>query len=228
MASHISQSTLDFLKAIKSNNNREWFMENKKWYEQEMDTLGSFADALIVKMKQHDDIENASGKKSIFRIYRDVRFSKDKTPYKTNLGGYLKRATKFLRGGYYFHIEPGNCFVGGGFWGPNSDDLKQIREHIAFDPEPLQKILSSKEFKSIFGTLRGEQLKTAPKGYPKDHPAIDLLRYKQFLISKKFTDNQVTNTNYMNEVENTFRAMRPFFDYMSEILTTNLNGEVIV
>ncbi len=124
-------------------------------------------------------------KKSVFRIYRDVRFSKDKSPYKTHFSGSLKRATKQLRGSYYFHLEPGPCFVGGGFWGPEPDDLNFIRLYLALNPAPLRKILKSKSFKSNFGELQGEKLVNVPKGFEKDHPAADLLRYKQFLISKQ-------------------------------------------
>ena len=113
----IKQSNLDFLKKIKKNNNREWFTEHKDAYEQEREIVIEFADDLLSKIKKHDNIETVSGKKSLYRIYRDVRFSKDKTPYKTIWSGSFSRATKLLRGGYYFHIEPGNSFIGGGFWG---------------------------------------------------------------------------------------------------------------
>ena len=167
-------------------------------------------------------------KNCTFRINRDIRFSKDKSPYKTHFGGHLSRATKLLRGGYYFHIEPGNCFVGGGFWNPSAEDLKQIREQIAADPTPLLDIIHSADFKKHFGTLEGEKLKTAPKGFDKNHPAIELLNYKQFLLSKSFTDKEAQAENYAQKIIETFLAMRPFFDYMSEILTTDLNGELII
>jgi uncharacterized protein (TIGR02453 family) len=225
MQKHIPASVFSFLEELKENNNREWFNENKERYQEQHGLVVQFADELLTKMKQVDNIETASGKKSIFRIYKDVRFSKEKSPYKTNIGGAFTRATKELRGGYYFHIEPGNCFLGGGFWGPSPEDLKHIRLQIAADPEPLQEILSSKEFISTFGKLEGEQLKTAPKGFDKGHPAIHLINYKQFLLVKRFTDKQAQSTNYLENVFTTFQAMRPFFDYMSEILTTDLNGE---
>ncbi len=228
MQTYIPKSVLTFLSDLQKHNNREWFMEHKAVYQEQYDSVVKFADALIEKMNEVDDIETPSGKKAVFRIYRDVRFSKDKSPYKNNLGGSLARATKLLRGGYYFHIEPGNCFLGGGFWAPSTEDLKYIREQIAQDDQPLRKIINSKEFKKHFGALQGEQLKTAPKGFDRDHPANDLLVYKQFLISKPLSDAQVSSPGYLEEVVGTFIAMRPFFNYMSEILTTDLNGELLI
>lgn len=221
----LPKSVFTFLKNIKKHNNRVWFNANKNFYLEQYESVLHFADVLIAKMNQHDKIETPSGKKAVFRIYRDVRFSKDKSPYKTHLGLHLSRATKLLRGGYYLHIEPGKCFVGGGFWGPSPEDLKHIREQIAVDPKPLRKILKNKSFKTHFGELKGEKLVFAPKGFDKNHPAADLLKYKQFLISRSIPDSVVMSPKGMNEVVNSFRAMRPFFNYMSEILTSNTNGE---
>lgn len=225
MQTFLPPSVFSFLEDLKENNHREWFQNNKTRYQEQYNYALQFADELLLRMKQIDTIETISGKKSLFRINKDVRFSKDKSPYKTNIGGALTRATKYLRGGYYFHIEPGNCFLGGGFWAPSPEDLKHIRLQIAADPEPLQQILSSKEFIATFGQLEGEKLKSAPKGFSKDHPAIDLINYKQFLLIKKLTDEEVQSKQYLETVVSTFQAMRPFFDYMSEILTTDLNGE---
>lgn len=224
MAAKIEKSTLKFLQDLKNNNNREWFNENKKLYQQAHENVIEFADDLLAQLNESDHIETVSGKKSLFRIYRDVRFSKDKAPYKTNFSGGFKRATAELRGGYYFSIEPGNSMVGGGFWGPNPEDLKLIRSHLAEEPERLREIIESKEFIDAFGQLDGEQVKTAPKGYSKDHPAIDLLRYKQFLIGHTFNDKEITSDNFSSLMADRFNRMRPFFDYMSEILTTDLNG----
>ncbi len=215
---------LKFLKQIKKNNDRNWFATHKEQYEKAFGELIVFADLVLTDLKKHDDIETASGKKSLFRIYNDVRFSKDKSPYKLNLGGGFRRATALRRGGYYFHIQPGNSFVAGGFWGPNAQDLSHIRQQIAADPEPLMKVLSSKSFKKTFGSLQGEQVKTAPRGYTADHPAIDLLRYKQLTIRHDFTDEEVLHPSFHKKVAQTFHDMRPFLDYMSEILTTDLNG----
>ncbi|MEZ5044955.1 MAG: DUF2461 domain-containing protein [Saprospiraceae bacterium] len=224
----IPASVFKFIEELKENNDRTWFAANKKRFQTEQAYLIAFADALITEMNKHDNIETASGQQSLFRIYRDTRFSKDKTPYKTHFSGSLSRATKLLRGGYYFHIEPGASFLGGGFWGPTSEDLKRIREDIAFDDKPLRKIISDPTFVKTFETLKGDTVKTAPKGFDKDHPAIDLLRHKQFVISRAFTDKAVMSPDFLQEVVQTFCNMRPFFDYMSDVLTTDANGLPIV
>ena len=221
----IIKSNLDFLKELGNNNNRDWFLENKDLYEKNREGVISFADDLLKKVNEHDNIETVSGKKSIFRIYRDVRFSKDKTPYKTCWSGSFKRATKQLRGSYYFHIEPGNSFLGGGFWGPSSADLKLIRNNILIYGDELKKIVDSKSFKASFGELEGEQLKTCPKGFDKEHKHIDLLRYKRFVVMKRFTDKEVMSDDFGSKLNDGFKAMRPFFNYMSEALTTDANGE---
>jgi uncharacterized protein (TIGR02453 family) len=225
---NISKDNFNFLKQLKKNNNRDWFNAHKDEYLKQHGNMIDFADSVLLEMNKHDNIETPTGKKSLYRIYRDVRFSKNKSPYKTHWAGGLKRATNQLRGGYYFHIEEGNSMVGGGFWSPNKDDLQRIREDIANDDSELRKIINSKSFKTTFGTLDGEQLKTSPKGFDKEHPAIDLLRYKQFIISKKFSDEEVLSPNFHKTVVGTFNEMRPFFNYMSESLTTDANGESIL
>ncbi len=220
----IQPSSIEFLKMVKKNNNREWFNAHKDQYITEHNKIIEFADALLIEMNSHDVIETPTGKKSLHRIYRDSRFSFDKTPYKINWSGSFRRATKQRRGGYYFHIEPGNSFIGGGFWNPNPEDLKRIRYEIAYDAVGLRKILKSKSFVNTFGTLMGEQVKTAPKGFSADHPAIDLLRYKQFLVMRLFTDKEVLRDDFLKQTNDTFKKMRPFFDFMSRALTTDLNG----
>jgi uncharacterized protein (TIGR02453 family) len=220
----IGESSLYYLQRLKKNNNRDWFLTNKALYIQAQNNLEQFAEALLHELNTHDLIETPSGKKSLHRIYRDTRFSADKTPYKTNLSGNFTRATKSRRGGYYFHIEPGNSFIAGGFWNPNPQDLKRIRDEISFDAAPLRKILNSRSFVSTFGKLQGEQLKTAPKAFTIENEAIDLLRYKQFLLIKKFADEEVLEPSFVKQTAKTFRNMRPFFDYMSEILATDHNG----
>jgi uncharacterized protein (TIGR02453 family) len=221
----ISKENLAFLQLLGKNNNRDWFHAHKSEYVQHHENAIAFADSVLEKMNGHDNIETLSGKKSLFRIYRDVRFSKDKSPYKTHWGGGLKRATKQLRGGYYFHIQPGGqSFVGGGFWAPNKEDLFRIREEIASDAEELRAIINSKEIQSTFGALYGEQLKTAPKGFDKDHPDIDLLRFKQFVFIKKFSDEEVLEAQFDAVVNETFKKLRPFLDLMSDVLTTDSNG----
>lgn len=220
----IHRSGFEYLQKLKKNNHRDWFNDNKATYQKELELVEQFAEALLRELNKHDEIETPSGKKSLHRIYRDIRFSSDKTPYKTNWSGNFKRATKYRRGGYYFHLEPGNSYLAGGFWAPNAPDIKRIRDEIAFDAAPLRKILKSKTFINTFGALQGEQLKTAPKGFEAGHEAIDLLRYKQFLLIRRFTDKEVLSDRFLSEAGSTFKNMRPFFDYMSEVLTTDTNG----
>ncbi len=222
----IEKSSLKFLKDLSKNNNREWFAENKPRYEAMHENLQGFAAALMQEMQKHDNIVEKSPKKTLFRIYRDVRFSKDKSPYKTHMGGSMDRDTPWLRGGYYFGIQPGGqSMMGAGFWNPNKEDLKLIREQISSDPDRLRKILKSKKFKDHFGQLEGEQLKTCPKGFDKEDPAVDLLRYKQFLTYVKYKDSEVTDKGFLKQLVKDYKAVRPFFDYMSDILTHDLNGE---
>ncbi len=220
----IHQSNFDFLNTLKNNNDRDWFNDNKPKFQKQLTEIEIVADKILQNLNIHDVIETPSGKKSLYRIYRDTRFSKDKTPYKTHWSGSFRRATRYRRGGYYFHIEPGNSFVAGGFWGPVPQDLKRVREDISFDATPLREIINTESFLFNFKTLKGEQLKTAPKGFDADHEAIDLLRFKQFLLIRKFSDKEVLSNDFLKEVSLTFQAMRPFFNYMSEVLTSDING----
>lgn len=211
----------DFLNQLESNNNREWFTEHKEDFDVVFAEVKAFFKIVHDEMAVLDAIERFH----VHRIYRDVRFSKDKTPYKTYFGLHLGRKKPLLRGGYYLNIEPGRSFVGGGFWEPNKDDLNRIRKEIEFDDTELRALITAPEFVNYFGGLTGEELKTAPRGFDKEHPAIDLLRKKQFLVMRSFTDEEVLEPFFMKEVIATFKVMRPFFDYMSMVLTTNANGE---
>jgi uncharacterized protein (TIGR02453 family) len=220
----IPKSLLDFLKDVSKNNNREWFAKNKDRYLQEYENMIAFADALLTEMRRHDHIETTSGKDSLFRIYRDTRFSKDKTPYKNYWAGSFKRATKKLRGGYYFQIEPGGSLAAGGFFSPNPADLLRIRQDIDLNYNDWKKLLSGKSIISTFGKLKGEPVKTAPKGFSKVNPAIELLKHKQFYFERKFTDKEVLSPDFLQELNKTFKSLRSYFDYMSDVLTTDLNG----
>lgn len=217
----VQQSTFNFLKDIEKNNNREWFTENKPRYVEEQKKLHTFYAALEEKLNEHDTIE----KLKMFRIYRDVRFSKNKTPYKTNMSGHFIRATNRLRGGYYLEIRPEASFVAGGFWGPNKDDLLRIRKEFELDGFEIREVLADENFKQNFGELRGDGVKTAPRGFEKDHKNIDLIRKKQFILVRNFTDKEVLSTGFLAQVNGTFVAMRPFLNLMTSILTTDLNGE---
>ena len=224
----INPSNFEYLKQLKKHNNRDWFNKNKDRYLNELKELELFADDLLAMMNGHDKIETPTGKKSLFRIYKDVRFSKDKKPYKTHWSGHFKRATKALRGGYYFHIEQGNSFAAGGFWGPEPVDLKRVRDELAHDAAPLRNILKSKAFIKTFKKLDGDQVKTSPQGFDPKNPAIDLLRYKQYILVKKFSDKEVVSANFAKNLNETFKVMRPFLNYMSDVLTTDVNGISII
>lgn len=220
----IQSDTLQFLRDLSENNNRPWFQANKTRYEAALENMKQLLKAVEQALGETDHLEEAA----IFRIYRDVRFSSDKSPYKTHFGMYFSRATKKLRGGYYLHIEPGASFAGGGFWQPNPQDLKRIRDEFAVDDQPIRQIMADPVFKKYFGALQGEELKTAPKGYEKDHPAIDLIRKKSFTVQRPFADAEVLSDGFVHEVKRTFEAMRPYFDYMSVVLTTDMNGESLI
>ena len=220
----ISKTTLDFLKELKNNNNREWFNDHKAEFQVEQKKAKEFYSALMEILKTHDDIESLK----IFRIYRDVRFSKDKTPYKPHFAGNFVRATKRLRGGYYLRIRPGESFLAGGFWDPNKEDLLRIRKEFEMDATEIRDIINDKTFVKYFGKLEGNELKTAPRGFDKEHPDMDLIKMKQFIVTRYFSDEEVLNPNFLEELNKTYKAMRPYFDYMSEILTTDLNGESLI
>jgi len=220
----IKKDTLGFLSELSTNNNRDWFNNHKVRYIEAHDNVIAFADALLVELNKHDQIETPSGKKSVYRIYKDVRFAKDKIPYNTHWSASFKRATKKLRGGYYFRIEPGNSGLVGGFWGPEPDDMKRIRQDIAANYPAWRDLLGDKTLVDTFGGLYGEQVGSMPRGYTKGHPAADLLRYKQFMLRHLFSDKEVLSPDFLFRMNDVFKKMRPFFDYMSEVLTTDVNG----
>lgn len=227
MKAIIEESTFDFLKKLKRNNNRDWFQKNKHLYLEAQANVSCFIDQLIHEMNKHDRIQTQNGKESLYRIYNDVRFSDNKTPYNPRFAGNLKRHKPELRGGYYYWIKPGESRVGCGFTYPNPEDLKRIREDISDNYKEWRKILAGKKLVGTFGEMQGDKVKTAPKGFDKEHPAIDLLRYKQFWFEHSFTDKEVLSSGFLAQVNNTFKTIRPFFDYMSEVLSTNANGESI-
>lgn len=224
----INFETLEYLDQLAKNNNREWFNEHKVRFQRVNENVVCFADKLLNELSKNDHIETSSGKKSVHRIYRDIRFSKDKTPYKTHLSGSFKRATEELRGGYYFHLEPGNSFIAGGFWGPNPKDLLRIRQEISIDASELKEIISDKKFTTTFGSIQGKKLKTAPRGFDKKHSDIELLRFTQFILMKRFEDKEIEKENFYKSASDVFSNMRPFFNYMSSVLTTDLNGISII
>jgi len=220
----ISSEALKFLKQLEKNNNRDWFTEHKSVFKKHEAQVKGFYQRLLERLSQHDEIERMK----MFRIYRDVRFSKDKTPYKAHFAGSFSRAGASRRGGYYLRIKPGETFVATGFWNPNKEDLMRIRKEFELDAEEFREVISEPEFKSIWGELQGDAVKTAPKGFDKAHPNIDLIRKKQFIFVRNFTDKEVLSKSFTDEVYLSFKAIRPYFDLMSSILTTNLNGESLI
>jgi uncharacterized protein (TIGR02453 family) len=217
----IEKSTLTFLKELRDNNNKPWFTENKKRYEAAKENVTNFMKALEIEMNKKDQIEKAK----LFRIYRDVRFSKDKTPYKDHMDIGLDRLKPHLRGGYYVRISPGQSLLGAGFWNPETSDLELIRRNIEFDGKNFKKAINDKKLKSHWGEIGGEQLKTAPKGFDKEHEHIDLIRHKQFIFHKDITDKEVLSKEYLSICTSAFQSLKPWYDYMSDILSHNLNGE---
>lgn len=221
----IPRETFAFLERLEKNNNREWFNENKKEFKEIEAEVKQVYNQLFEMLNKHDDVD----KMKMFRIYRDVRFSKNKLPYKTHFGGSFNRTKPKLRGGYYLHIQPTNeSFIATGFWEPHKDDLFRIRKEFEQDDDEIRKIINKKSFKSIWGEIVGDELKTAPKGFSKEHKAIDLIRKKQFIFVKKYTDLEVLSSGFIDDVNRSFKAIRPYFNYMSDVLTTDLNGVSLI
>ena len=220
----IPKNTISFLKELKLNNNREWFNKNKDRFNTIRSQVKIFAQEVNDSLNVSDNIE----KIKIFRIYRDLRFSKDKTPYKKNIGMAFHRAKPDLRGGYYLEISADESFIAVGFWNPNKEDLLRIRKEIEIDGQEFKRIINQKTIKDIWGDLRGDEVKTSPKGFTSDHEYIDLIKKKQFIFIKKLKEKDILDEKFQKELVNYFESIRPFFDYMSEVLTTNLDGEVII
>ena len=220
----LEKSTYQYLSDLKNNNYREWYHENKDVFQLAQSNAKEVYQSIRDNLEKHDDID----KFKLFRIYRDVRFSKDKTPYNPHFAGSFSRTGKRLRGGYYLRIRPGESFLAGGFWEPNKEDLFRIRKEFEFSDSEIRKILNEEKFKTIFGgKLEGKELKTAPKGFDREHTAIDLIRKKGFIAVRKISDKEVLSPDFIKNIDRSFQVLRPFFDYMSEVLITNLNGEYI-
>ncbi|WP_242204714.1 DUF2461 domain-containing protein [Aestuariivivens insulae] len=225
MSITVPKSALDFFKKLEKNNNRDWFNEHKKEFKTIEAEVKEVYNAILENLNKHDDID----KLKMFRIYRDVRFSKNKLPYKTHFGGAFHRTKPKLRGGYYLHIQPNNeSFIATGFWEPAKEDLLRIRKEFEMDDDEIREIINEKNFKDIWGGFVGDEVKTAPKGFSKDHKAIDLIKKKQYIFIKKFTDKDVLDANFLAEVDKAFKVIRPYFDYMSDVLTTDLNGVSLI
>ena len=223
-SSAITPATLAFLKDLNKYNDRDWFLAHKVRYQVALENMRYFADALLERMNRHDRIETATGKDILRRIYNDQRFHKDRPPYRTYFGGRMVRQKPALRGGYYFRITPGASFIACGFFDPESADLKRLRTDILYDHKIWERLLKEKALRTHMGTLQGKQLKTAPRDFPKDHEAIHLLRHTQFIFQHAFTDKEVLAPGFADAVSAGYKSARPFLDHLSEVLTTDENG----
>ena len=216
----IKESTIEFLKALKGNNNREWFLNNRKLYLEAKENYESFVQGLINEIIVFEPIMKGLEVSScVYRINRDIRFSNDKSPYKAHLGAFIVRGGKKNGdrfSGYYFHIEPGKSIIAGGAYMPPAPWLSAIRDKIVDDPEGINSILADKKFVKYFGKIDGEKLKKAPKGYPPDHPNVELLKYKSYLVFNEVDDEAVLKEDFFVHVMNVMKAMKPFNDYLND------------
>jgi len=217
----ITKDILKFLKELKENNNREWFAENKDWYEKSKTDFSEFVTQLILEIRKFDpEIGPLEAKDCQFRIYRDVRFSKDKSPYKTNFGAYISRGGKKLNfAGYYFHMEPGEYFMSGGIYMPDGVVLKAIRQEIYHRIDEFKAIMNAPAFKKYFnGLSEMEKLKTAPKDFPRDFPDMELLKYKHYIMSRDLKEKEVLSADILKMARETYKAMVPFNYFMNSVI----------
>jgi uncharacterized protein (TIGR02453 family) len=218
----IKKSTLDFLKMLKDNNDREWFLSNKPLYLEAKQNYEAFVKAILDKIVEFEPIMKGLEVSScVYRINRDIRFTNDKSPYKTHLGAFIVRGGRQNGDrypGYYFHVEPGNnSMLAGGAYIPPAPWLNAIREKIDEQGDRLLKIINKKEFRDTFGELDGEKLKTAPKGYPRDHPYIDLLRMKSFLIVRMISDKELLSPGCFDMIIETAKQIKPLNDFLADL-----------
>jgi uncharacterized protein (TIGR02453 family) len=214
------EKVLQFLNELAANNNREWFEANKPRYVECRQKVLFTTDVLINEIRKFDhSIPLLDAKDCMFRIFRDVRFSNDKRPYKTNFGSFIaKGGRKSVCPGYYFHIEPGSSFIGGGIYMPSAAPLKAIRDHIAVSGNEFSEILEDPDYKSAVPQMFDDRLKTAPKGYPKDHQYIDILKYKSFAFSAPVSDKSLINGTFIDEAVNVFKHLQKANSFLSEAL----------
>lgn len=214
----ISTDTFAFLKQLKQNNYREWFDQNRPIYAAAKKEFEEFIDRVILEISVFDqEAAQTTAKASVFRINRDIRFSKDKEPYKTNMGAFIaKGGRKGINAGYYIHIEPGACFLAGGIYMPSGPMLKAIREEIYHGVDEFRTIILHPDFVRHFGDRIGEdKMKSAPRGYPPDFPHIDLLKYRSYTVIKNEPDALYQKAAFMEEVKSVFRAMEPFNRFLN-------------
>lgn len=212
---------LKFLSALKKHNDRTWFEKNKEQYLLAKDNFEIFITRFLDELiKFNPALAGLNPKKLPFRIYRDVRFSKDKSPYKINMGAGISPGGKMMQeAGYYIHLEPGRCFIAGGMYMPDPDNLKKIRQEIDYNGDKLEKIFKDKTFKKWYqGFDDFDKMKTAPKGYAKDHPRLDWLKHRTFIVSHPFTDTEVKDKKFLKKVVDACKAMKPFNEFLREAM----------
>jgi len=215
----IQKATLDFLRDLKKNNNRDWFEKNKQRYLDSVANVSELISEMLKTLtKQDKRFGSLTPKDCLFRIYRDVRFSKDKSPYKVNMGASINIGGKkaMTSAGYYLHVQPGGSFLAGGIWMPSGDLLKKIRQEIDYNGKDLKKIMANKNFKSYFGSLDDTyKLKSAPRGYDKDHPDIELLKFNSYIVWKQYSDKKVNEKAFVKELDKGMKIMKPFIDFLN-------------
>jgi uncharacterized protein (TIGR02453 family) len=213
----ISKETLDFLKKLKKNNNRDWFNKNKQTYLSANENFIEFVEQLIRNISQFDkSVAGLDAKKCVFRIYRDVRFSKDKSPYKANFGASINAGgKKHNSAGYYLHIESEKAFLAGGSYMPEPKWLQGIRQEIVYNPKKFLSIINNKDFVKYFKELRGEKLKTAPKGFEKDEPMLEYIKHKDFLMWHEIKDSKITSPDFLKYTTEVFKCMKSLNDFLN-------------
>ena len=216
----IQKSTFDFLRLLRMNNNRDWFQNNRKSYVAAKENFEIFIQNIINELTNIEPImKGLEAKTCVFRINRDIRFSNDKSPYKTNFGAFIVRGGKKngdKYAGYYIHIEPSKSFIAGGAYSPPAPWLSAIREKIDYEPDEFIKVISNKDFVSTFGSIAGEKLKKAPKGYPSDHPHVELLKFKSYHVMHEVKDSIVLSDKYFDNVLKVLKTMKPFNDFLNQ------------
>lgn len=220
----LQPSTIKFLKDLKKNNNKSWFDENRKSYEAAKQNFAAFVDAVIKKHALKDaSIAHLTAKDCMFRINRDVRFSKDKSPYKTNFGASINSGgKKSITAGYYFHLEPGECFVGGGIYMPMPEELKKLRQEIDYNFSDFKKIISSKKFKSTYNDLDSSPentLSRVPKGYEAENPAAEYIKLKSYVATIKFSNLDLTSTELVKKTVAAFEALQPLLVFLNKAIS---------
>ena len=219
----LQSSTIQFLKKLEKNNSKPWFDANRALYEAaKADFLQLTAQVLKETAKFDASIAHLQPKECVFRINRDVRFSKDKSPYKTNMGMSIARGGKKGNfAGYYFHLEPGKSFVGGGLYMPMPDDLKKLRQEIDYNFADFQKIVQHKNFRAAYGDLDFDaalSLSRAPKGYEEDNPAIKYIKLKSFIATNTIADSTLTDKSLVKQITQSFKALHPLLNFINGAL----------